>query len=194
MAMYYNMQFGGGIEVTGSYSPYDTQGGLYPFNIMVGYGTSSGPGGDPNSQPNHDVPSPDPSSNKTEDGLLVDVGCWLYRHLQGSVTLNAGDGPGVTGAISVSREGVTGSLGGGVGIGLNLVGSATANFGNFKGWNNQLSGGLAFLGGARGAFGLSENGLGGDFGWGMGGGAGITFTVGYSGIPLYTFSEPPCGL
>nr|WP_289057477.1 RHS repeat-associated core domain-containing protein [uncultured Psychrobacter sp.] len=106
-----------------------------------------------------------------------------------AVSFNAGVGAGVSGRLILTAKGVSGYVGGGVGVGFGVSGTAGGKVSNIKGSGIVTSvtanGGAGFGGSANLTSGTP--GASGSAGVGAGIGLGVTSTIGYLG-DIYDFN------
>jgi RHS repeat-associated protein len=121
---------------------------------------------------------------------------WIQNHVSGTLALNAGTGIlGGSFSVVVDKSGISGTLGGGWGVGGGVSLTQDVNLGqSVSGWalSASASGGKGDFGGQiTGNLG-HDGSLGGSGGIGLGLGAGASVTAGYT-KKLIDFKDGGCG-
>jgi RHS repeat-associated protein len=106
-----------------------------------------------------------------------------------SVSFNAGAGPGISANVSITREGISGYIGAGLGVGFGIAvtGGLTAGDASDWGVRGAVSGGAGP--GANASVLLSQGGTSASAGIGLGIGLGASVTGGYKGT-IVPFDQP----
>ena len=185
----FNFEFPGQYEAHGH-----THNGYREYNGYLGRYAQSDPVGLAGGANTYAYVGNDPISNvdplglqcTTAQRILQAIQNFVEAHVDDTITLDAGDGFGIEGSLTLTKVGssvqISGRVGIGIGIGFGTAVTANAHIGNPTGFGVQgsVAGGDAFSGGAASAS-AANGGPGASAGVGLGLGAGATATVGYSG-------------